>query len=190
MPLEELDYDYTVHERERAGDEKLYVRFFTEVMPDEEASKTAGIRKFRDAVMITIVVPGDQKNIIVREARADDIERFPEHYKKFQAGAEEQLSGYPLKEWPLISRSIAEELKYLGFRTVEQLVGASSGVAGKYPGMLELQRRGAAWLAAQQNSAPLEKMQTELQERDKEIAAMKAQIEEMTKALAALKKAA
>lgn len=187
MALAELDYDHTWHEREHAGDEKLFVRFYTEVLPDIEQSEATGMRKFRDAVMVQIMTPGAKNNIVVREARPDDIERFPKQYSQFTAGQEEDLTGFPLKEWPLCTRAMTEELRYLGFRTVEHIASATDAVIGKYPGMRELQRRAQTWLAAQKETAPLEKAMVELEKRDETIAAMQAQMAEMTKALAALK---
>jgi hypothetical protein len=182
MELQELEYDHTLHTRDRAGDEKLYVRFFTEVLPDEEASKATGMRKFRDAEMITIQVPGDKRNIVVREAREDDKERFSALYKKFRAGMEDQQGGYPLKEWPLITRAMAEEFKYLGFHTVEQLASANDTTLSKYPGMREVSNRAKTWLQAQADAAPMERLQTELQTRDQQIAAMQQQINQLMQA--------
>lgn len=191
MPeLAELDYDYTLHQRERAGDEKLYVRFFMDVVPDPEASKEAGMRKFRDAEMIQIQVPGDKRNIVVREVRDDDRERFEEKYTRFKAGEAEQTKGFPLREWSLVTRAMVEELKYLGFYTVENVAQAGEGALGKYPGLRELQRRAQAWLESQQSAAPLERLQSELQSRDEQIAALRASLEAQAKELAAMKKAA
>lgn len=187
MQLAELEYDHTWHERDFAGDEKLHVSFFPDILPDDEASKAAGMRKFRDVVMVSIVVPGDKRNIIVREARPDDLMRFEKQYKAFSSGQEDMGDGTPLKEWPLITRAMAEEFKYLGFHKVEQIAEASDGIIGKYPGMREIQKRAKIWLEAQAGAAPIERLQNELKSRDDAMAAMKAQMDEMTKALAALK---
>lgn len=186
--LAELEYDHTLYEKDRAGDDKLYVRFFQDVLPDPEESARTGMRKFRDADMVTIMVPGDKRNIITREARPDDQERFAKQWKMYKADHEEQLQGYPLKEWPLISRSMAEEFKYLGFRTVEHIANASDAVLSRYPGMREVQSRAKTWLAAQADAAPLERLQTELKTRDEQIAAQAAQMAEMQKQIAALAK--
>lgn len=188
MPqLAELDYDHTWHENERAGDSKLYVYFFEETLPDPDASERDGIRRFRDATMIHIQVPGDRNNIVVREAREDDKQRFEKQYSKYQEGKTDQQSGFPLKEWPLISRSVATELKFLGFHTVEQVASASDNQI-KYPGLREISRRAKTWLEAQQGAAPLEKMATELEKRDSTIKALQDQVAELTKNLAILAK--
>jgi hypothetical protein len=49
------------------------------------------------------------------------------HWAAFQNihGSEEMISGTPLSEWSLISRSQAEELKGLKFHTIEQIAEAS-----------------------------------------------------------------
>ena len=185
--LAELEYDHTWHEKERAGDEKLHVRFYVEVLPDEEASQKTGMRKFRDAVIVAIVVPGDKRNITIREARPDDMERFAKQYAAFKENQEEFADGTPLKEWAAITRAMAEEFRYLGFHTVEQIAKASDGIVSKYPGLREVQSRAKIWLEAQAGAAPAERLQNELKVRDEQLAAMQAQIAEMTKALAGLK---
>jgi hypothetical protein len=179
MPIDELDYDHNLFIRERAGDDKLYVRFFSEVLPDAVQSELLGIRKFRDADMVQITVPGDKNNIVVREARADDIERFEKQYKQYKSNNEEALNGFPLSQWPLCTRAMVEELKYFGFRTVEHVAQASDSVLGKHPGLRELQRRAVSWLALQKDAAPVEQLQAALETRDQQIAALQAQMAEM-----------
>jgi hypothetical protein len=179
MSLAEIDYDHSLFTRERAGDEKLYVRFFSEVLPDIVQSELTGMRKFRDADMVQIVVPGDKSNIVVREARPDDIERFEKQYKAYKANAEEDLVGFPLSQWPLCTRAIVEELKYFGFRTVEHVAQASDTILSKHTGMRELQRRAVSWLALQKETAPMEQLQTALEKRDEQIAALQAQVSQL-----------
>ncbi len=136
------------------------VRFYKDIIPDLEQTKATGIKKFRDCVMIQIMVPGDRRNIIVREVRDDDKLRFTKHWERFQSSDEETLDGYPLAQWALLSRAQVEELKYLGFRTVENVALANEAAFSKYPGLRELSRRAAAWLEAQNGAAPIEKMQS------------------------------
>jgi len=187
MALAELEYDHTWHQQDFAGDEKLHVRFYQEVLPDPEASAIAGYRKFRDADIVSIVIPGDKHTVTIREVREDDKIRFAKKYEAYRAGQEDTDAGYPLKEWPLINRAMTEEFKYLGFHSVESIAYASDTTIGKYPGMREIQRRAQAWLAAQSSAAPLERLQSELASRDEKLAAQAAMLEEMQKALAELK---
>jgi hypothetical protein len=187
--MQELEFDHKVFEQDRAGDDKLFVTFYPDVLPDEAASAATGIRKFRDADMIRIIIPGSKTNIIDREVRDDDKVRFPKQWERYKAGDSEQVIGFPLKEWPLATRAIAEELKYLGFRTVEQVAGASDAIASKYPGFRELQRRAKIWLEAQESAAPVQRMQSELEARDQQLALQKKQLEELAAKIAVLQAA-
>lgn len=177
MELGTLDHDYTWHENHWAGDSKLAVRFYMDVLPDETASKATGMRKFRDAEMVQIQVPGDRNNIIVREVREDDRVRFEKLYERFKQGLDEQATGYPLREWPAMTRAMAEELRYLGFHTVEQVANANDAALGKYPGLREVATRAKHWLALQEGAAPAEKLQTQVEELQKQIQALQAQLQ-------------
>lgn len=189
MPLAELEFDHTLFDSEnrKKGDEKLYVRFFSDVLPDDDATAATGMRKFRDAEMIQIMVPGSKTSIVVREVRDDDKHRFGDLYERFKAG-HESVVGYPLSQWPMATRAMVEELKYVGFVTVEQVAEANDMACQRYPGLRELKARAASWLAAQRDSAPIEKLNSEVEARNAEIAALKQQMAEMAAQIAKLKK--
>lgn len=186
--METLEYDHNLHQNRHAGDDKLYKRFYKDVLPDAEASKDAGRPKFRDVEMVQIIIPGDKKNIVIREAREDDKVRFAKEYAAFKAGEDEPIDGFPLKEWGQITKSMLEELKYMGFRTVEHVANASDAACSKFAGLQMLKTRAKQWLELQTTSAPLDKLNAEIAKRDEENAAMKAQLAEMQKALAELQK--
>lgn len=183
MQLDELDYDHNLHQQEFAGDDKLFVRFYTDILPDEEKTKETGIRKFREAEMIQIITPGDRRNIIVREVRELERVRFAEKYAKFKAGQTVQDVGFPLSEVTWLSKAIIEELKYLGFSTVEHVAQANDAACSKYPGLREISRRAKQWLEAQKSDAPLQKLNSALEEAQKKIAALEASIEAQAKEL-------
>lgn len=187
MELETFDMDHRTFESRNAGDSKLYVRFFSDILPDPDASAATGIRKFRDAVMIQIMVPGDKRNIVIREAREEDKQRFPEIYRRFEEGAGEALDGFPLSQWPMATRAMVEELKYLGFITVEHVANATDQACGKHPGLRELKRRAEAWLKAQRDAAPIEQMSAQLEKLQQTNAALEAQMAELMKRVSAPK---
>lgn len=186
--LQELDYDYTLHQNRYKMDHKLYVRFFMATVPDQERSDKEGRKCFKDVEMVQIMVPGDKKNIIVRAVREEEKMRFPELYNKWKQNREQDvLDGYPLNEWTHVSPSMVEELRYLGFRTVEHVAGASDAVCSKFAGLQELKRRAQAWIEIRAKEAPLEQAQTELNKRDEKIAAMEAEMAAMRQMMAELK---
>ena len=187
MNLETLEFDHTLFESRTKGDEKLYVRFFPDIVPDVDATAATGIRKFRDATMIQIMVPGDKRNVVIREAREDDKQRFAATHKKYEEGNSAVLDGFPLAQWPLASRAMVEELKYLGFVTVEHVANANDSACSRYPGLRELKTRATSWLQAQADAAPIEKLNTAIETKDKEIGALKQQMAEITAQMAKLK---
>ena len=119
----------------QGADANLAVRFYKKAMKQEDESIAAGRPIFKDFDFVNIVVPGNGLTEIDTYAREEHKKRFPRqwaHYQNQTAG-HEQLIGTPIEEWTLISRSQAEELKGIKFRTVEDVANCSD---------LQLQRIG------------------------------------------------
>ena len=190
MALAELEFDHNVFQpgQRHLADDKLYVRFFEDVLPDDVASKERGRPIFRDVCMVTIMVPGNRKTIITREARDEDKARFAKQFQHFKKG-DGSLMGTPLKEWGMCPRSFTEELKYQGFHTVEQVANAQDQACQNLPGLRDLRDRAKAYLALAEGAAPAAKLQAELSERDAQIQSLQEQLKEQAKAIAELKKA-
>jgi hypothetical protein len=111
------------------------------------------------------MAPGDRLNIIDRPAYDEDYARFPKQHAAFLKKMDQQGHGTALAEWPIITRSQAEELKYLGFHTVEQIADAKDGAGDVVPAFQQLKARAKAFLDLAKNStAPLEQLQTQLEE--------------------------
>ena len=139
------------------GDEHLLVRFYMHPAKDKTASAEAGRPIFKDVPYVHIMQPGNKESIIHRKATDMDINRFAEHYRKFEAREnQEAVEGTPLIEWPGITRSQAEELKFYNVITVEQLVGMSDTNAQNFRGMGELRNRAKAFLEAAKENAGAE----------------------------------
>lgn len=184
--METLDYDHRLFENRFAGDGALMVRFFESVMPDLEKSK-AGKPVHRDVIMIQIMVPGDKTNIICREIEERDKERFAKQWAHWEKTRSEVPEGYRISEWAGVTRALAEDLRYQGFFTVEQLAAASDSVLSKMPGLRELSRRANIFVEQMEGMAPANKLQAELEARDNEIAAMKEQLAALQALVAANK---
>jgi hypothetical protein len=133
------------------------------------------------------MVPGNRKTIITREARSEDIARFQKQFDHFRKGAE-GVSGTPSKEWGMCPRSFAEELKYQGFHTVEQVANANDQACQNLPGLRQLKDRALAYIAVAEGAAPAAALQAELTSRDEQIAALQQQLKEQAAAIAEIKK--
>jgi hypothetical protein len=158
------------------GDELLLVKFFT--APQQNPTKTAEENRpiFEDVTWISITPPGDRTSIIERVATQMDINRFPRHYQAYKnRKSQETVSGTPLSEWPGITRSQVEELKYFNTHTIEQLIGMSDAHSGNIMGIRALQEKAKTYLEGAKVAADAEK----LLKSQEEIADLKAQIAEL-----------
>lgn len=180
MELQTLDYDYTVHQRENAGDENLAVKFFIRAEEDTTESLKQGRKIFKDTECIDIRIPGG-KDITTRPIRQSDLLRFPKHYAAFKARVSAPVVGTPLEMWPhpqLTAARIAE-LNALNMRTVEQIVAAPDSITSTFMGFQTLKTAAATFIEASKSAAPLAAMQAQLD-------AALAKIEEQGRELARL----
>lgn len=182
-----LDFDDSqfVNPQAAQQDANLAVRFYTAPIQNQAKSVEQGRPIYDDTEMVEIRVRGDRNNIVQRPVREEDKRRFREAYKVYTEGSSALSSGTPLSQWPIMSDSMVEELKYLGFYTVEQVSNASDTVCGKVPGLLTMKQKAAAFLELAKGAAPLERLQTELDEAKSINETLQAQIAELGRRLAA-----
>ena len=161
-------------------DEGLLVKFFIKPLQDDEETKKQGRPIFKDVEYVDIKIPGDRLGGIARPARQADIERFPRHYEAFKSRTKnEYIEGTLLAEWPLMSRSMVEQLAFFNVRTVEQLVAMSDGNAQQFMGINKMKAKAKEWLKIAKEGKAAADMAAELDKRDDEINQLKAQMAEL-----------
>lgn len=165
------------------ADRRLLVRFSLEPMLNEEKSANEGRPIYEECEFVTIMVPGDRDNIVCRAVNEQDRQRFPQQYAHWKNTGQQAETGTPINAAPWLNKAQVEELRYFNVRTIEQLANLSDAHASKFMGVQVLKQKAQAYLAAAAGGAPLEKMQSELNKRDNEIATLKKMIEEQGKAL-------
>lgn len=167
------------------ADDNLLVRFYLYPAKDKAATAEEGRPIFKDVPYIHIMQPGNKESIIHRKATDMDKSRFAEHFRKFEAReAQDVMDGTPLIEWPGITRSQAEELKFFNVLTLEQLAGMSDSNTQNFRGMGELKRRAAAYLEMSKDNAGAEALALATQ-RNEELEATIADLAQRLKALEA-----
>lgn len=141
--------------KQGAGDEKLLVIFFRDILKDDDKSISEGRPIYYDTDWLRIHIPGDPTNVIVRPASEQDKRRFPVQWGRYQQGMkdEEQIQGTPLKEWPMVSRAQVEELRYFKLFTVEHLADVSDTVKLRVPGLTKLAQQARIWLEKASHTA-------------------------------------
>lgn len=140
---------------------------------------------FKDVVFIKIVVPGDSLTEIDRPMGDFDKNRFPVQWASYlnRQGEEQSYSGTSLKEWPLITKSQAEELRGLKFHTVESIAMATDQAIQKI-GMLSgmspysFREKAQSFLKMAKEGADIDAREAELNTLRQENAKIKAEAEE------------
>jgi len=113
---------------EQGADSRLQVRFYKRPVQQEAETLEAGRPIYKEFDFVHICVAGDTLTEIDTYVLNSHKVRFPIQWANYQnrVGANDQeVVGTPVSEWPLISKSQAEELRALKFHTVESIAGAS-----------------------------------------------------------------
>lgn len=165
--METLEYDYAVfNPQQQEADKALAVRFFRSPQKDEGKSSKEGRPIFVDTDMIEIRVRGDRNNIIIKPVTDEIRARFRGAWEAFSRGQNSAVEGTPLAEWPSMGAAMAEELKFLGFVTVEQLAQANDAVCAKVPGLTGMKQKARVFLDFSKGAAPLEQLQARMEEME------------------------
>jgi hypothetical protein len=112
----------------QGADSRLQVRFYKKSVQQEQESMDAGRPIYKDFDFVHICVAGDTLTEIDTYALNSHKQRFPIQWANYmnRVGAhDEEVVGTPLSEWPLVSKSQAEEMRAMKFHTVESIANAS-----------------------------------------------------------------
>lgn len=146
----------------------------------------AGRPIFDDVEYIHVSSGGDRLNIKEQPATRGDKIRFATQYAAFKSGQTEAVSGTPLSEWTLISKSQAEELKHFHIRTVEQLASMPDGNISNVGNISHLKKQAGDFLALAKGQAPTIQLRAELEKRDAAMEALQLQMKEQAAIIAKL----
>jgi len=167
------------------ADTRLAVKFEKREVQDMVKTLEENRPIFKEVVFIKIAVPGDALTEIDRPMYDSDKNRFPLQWASFlnRQGEEQNYSGTSLKEWPLITKSQAEELRGLKFHTVESIAMATDQAIQKI-GMLagmspySFREKAQSFLKIAKEGADVNAREAELNALKEENAKLKAESEE------------
>lgn len=169
------------------GDERLFVQFYMGSVKDDDQSEEQGRPIFRTVPFVKIMVPGDKNTVIDTVADINYQRRFSKLWRAFQANEAQEVVGLPIREWPAVTRSQADELRYLNILTVEQLSTLPDVYGTRIMGFHDLKRKAEVYLAqakdsalANKLSAENEALKTQLDATNAELKRLSERFEEMT----------
>jgi hypothetical protein len=162
----------------QGADSRLQVRFYKKSVQQEQESIDAGRPIYKDFDFVQICVAGDTLTEIDTYALANHKQRFPvqwANYMNRQGAHDEEVVGTPLSEWPLVSKSQAEELRGIKFQTVESIANASDQqlqrigmIAGMSP--YSFRDKAKAFLNLATSAAETDKRESEINALKEELA--------------------
>jgi len=181
----------------QGADSRLAVTFYKRSVKQDDESLAAGRPIFKEFDFVRICVPGDNLTEIDTYANESHKTRFPRQWSHYQnqVGNQEQIIGTPIEQWPLISRSQADELKGIKFHTVESVANCSDQqlqrigmIAGMSPH--SFREKAKAFLNLANESAEISQREAELQalraENDKIKAETEAKLTAMQEQMSAI----
>lgn len=172
MPVYESNPDDFTAEKQAEQDAKLLVKFEIRERQDLDLSAKEGRPIFKEVEYIDIRIPGDRSSTVCRPATFHDKQRFPKHYEAFKERVEYREDGTPLTEWPLIPRTMVNELAFFNVKTVEHLVSMSDSNAQKFAGIRTLQQKAKDWLDKVSGDAVESRLREEINEKDAKISSL------------------
>ena len=165
------------------GDDSTSVipRFHMASVQDHIASETAGRPIFREEERVEIILPGNPHTRPVHRVTDEHRQRWPEKYEAFRKGVDMAEDGTPLEEWPRLKRSQVNELKALGFTTVEQVADMNDLAMQRLSlGGRMVRDLAKAYLDESARHALTERLAADNERKDAEIAQLNRKVEEMS----------
>jgi hypothetical protein len=101
-------------------------RFYMRPVHNAWRSKQEGRPIFDEVEYVEIIIPG-QRSTVDERVKDEHKRNWAARYKAFKDGLEVAQDGTPLEEWPGVTRSQVEELKFFHVRTVETLAALDDG---------------------------------------------------------------
>ena len=157
--------------------------FRWEAKQNSAKSKVEGRPIFDQVPFVTIMSPGDNKNVIDAKVNDDHKSRWPRQWEAFQKGSEQPLNGSPINEWPALNMAQVAELKALNIFSIEQLANLDDRGTQEMTGLVTLKQQAQAHLAVGKDDGVIYEALDKVDKLTEEIAAMRAENKELRQEL-------
>jgi hypothetical protein len=171
-----------VHTMNRAapGDRRTFPTFFTEAveLPDESAAQGRPI--YREIEYVKILIAGDSKTEVVRKVNDQMRREYRAEYEYWKRTQQQAVTGTPLEQWPGASVSFIKTCKHVNVFSVEALAElGDSHLSNLGMDARNMQARAKAWLASAKDNAEAERLASQNNALQGQIALLQEQIKDM-----------
>lgn len=155
--------------------------FHIKPLLDREKTEAAGRPIYDDVEFVEIIIPGNDRERPVQRVAQDHVDRWPEQYKRFKDNKSQRIEeGYPLIEWPQISRGLAATLAHDHILTVEQLSKvADTNLQSIGPGLLDLKYKAAKFIEVMGSESKFNKITDENLKLQKQVKALTKKVDQL-----------
>ena len=167
-------------------EDRVFAQFYKHAGQNSHKTLEEGRPIYDDLDYVVIRIPGDKDNIVRRPGRGTDMKRFPKQWAAYQAGNEQAQDGTPLEQWPLLTRSQVEELKYFGVHTIEALATMPDSNSQNFMGMNKLKQQAKDHVEAAKSNAPILALREENEAQAAQLVEQANQMKEMQSQIAGL----
>lgn len=159
-------------------DNQCFVEF--EMVPVQNTKRTEkeGCPQFDDVPFVKIMFPGDKTKVVFKKATDEHKTRFPKQWEAFQRQEKQSQQGYPLEQWPILTKSEVATLKALNIFTVEALANLPD-TALTFLGGRVYREKAQATLAKAKDEGAILAVKAENEALKAEIDALKQQVKEI-----------
>lgn len=112
--------------------------------------------------MVEVITAGDRLSRPHHKVTEQDRNRWPRQYAAFKAGLNPDQVGTPIIAWDTLSWQTQNDMRALGFQTVESLASAHDGQLANVPNGTFWRRKAAAFVSSKN-------AQTSIIEKDREL---------------------
>jgi hypothetical protein len=121
--------------------------FRMEAKQNKAKTITEGRPIFDQIPFVTIISPGDNKNVPDTKVLEEHRQRWPKQWEAFEKGLEQPINGTPINQWPILNNAQVAELKALNIYTIEDVASLSDGGTQQVTGLMTLKQQAQAHLA-------------------------------------------
>jgi len=155
-------------------------RFYLRPVLNNFKSELQGHPVFEEKEYVEIIIPGNRGTTVDTPVKQDHKDRWPQLYARFQSNQEQATEGTPIEEWAAITRSQAEELRYLNIRTVEAMANLDDTALQKIGmGGFALREKAQRFLEQAAGAAPADALAAKVSEQEATIAVMEQQLKDL-----------
>lgn len=153
-------------------------QFYMDTEVDGMETRKQGKPVYKNVEMVHVIFAGSNGQTIRRKVLAEDMQRWPQHYKAFKEGNadDEFIQGTPVTQAPFLSRAQAQTLRARNISSVEQLANLNDGqIMDLGMGGRQLVNDARRFLKAQSGTADTVSMMRKLEELEREVSRLNTQ---------------